>query len=102
MYGGTQDNATQGGPSRTNNVNGIRNSDWFTTVFGDGFDPAVYHHPGALMIVGIFSRQPIETKRVERVVFSARQEGSDDASIDWKQIDAQAAVYTMSFTVGEE
>ena len=41
VYGGTQDNATQGGPSRTTNVNGIRNSDWFITVFGDGFDPAV-------------------------------------------------------------
>ncbi len=41
IYGGTQDNSTQGGPSRTNNVHGIRNSDWFITVFGDGFDPAV-------------------------------------------------------------
>ena len=41
VYGGTQDNATQGGPSRTNNIHGIRNSDWFITVFGDGFDPAV-------------------------------------------------------------
>jgi photosystem II stability/assembly factor-like uncharacterized protein len=41
VYGGTQDNATQGGPSRTNNVHGIRNSDWFVTVFGDGFDPVV-------------------------------------------------------------
>ncbi|MFK7821757.1 MAG: WD40/YVTN/BNR-like repeat-containing protein [Planctomycetaceae bacterium] len=41
VYGGTQDNATQGGPSQTNNVHGIRNSDWFTTVFGDGFDPLV-------------------------------------------------------------
>ncbi len=41
VYGGTQDNATQGGPTRTNNVQGIRNSDWSITVFGDGFDPAV-------------------------------------------------------------
>lgn len=41
VYGGTQDNATQGGPSQTANVHGIRNSDWFITVFGDGFDPAV-------------------------------------------------------------
>ncbi len=41
VYGGTQDNATQGGPSRTNNIHGIRNSDWYVTVFGDGFDPAV-------------------------------------------------------------
>ena len=29
------------GPTRTKTVNGIRNSDWFVTVFGDGFDPAV-------------------------------------------------------------
>ncbi len=41
LYGGTQDNNTQGGPSRTTNVNGIRNSDWFITLFGDGHQPAV-------------------------------------------------------------
>ncbi len=41
LYGGTQDNNTQGGPSRTDNVNGIRNSDWFITVFADGHQPAV-------------------------------------------------------------
>ena len=41
IYGGTQDNNTQGGPSRTTNVNGIRNSDWFITVFADGHQPAV-------------------------------------------------------------
>ncbi|MDJ0840917.1 MAG: glycosyl hydrolase [Acidobacteriota bacterium] len=41
LYGGTQDNNTQGGPSRTMNVNGIRNSDWFITLFADGHQPAV-------------------------------------------------------------
>ena len=41
IYGGTQDNNTQGGPSRTLNVNGIRSSDWFITLFGDGHQPAV-------------------------------------------------------------
>jgi photosystem II stability/assembly factor-like uncharacterized protein len=41
LYGGTQDNNTQGGPSRTDNVHGIRNSDWFITLFGDGHQPAV-------------------------------------------------------------
>lgn len=41
VYGGTQDNATQGGPSQTKNIHGVRNQDWFITVFGDGFDPAV-------------------------------------------------------------
>ncbi len=41
LYGGTQDNNTQGGPSQTDNISGIRNSDWFVTLFGDGHQPAV-------------------------------------------------------------
>ena len=41
VYGGTQDNATHGVPNQTTNTHGIRSSDWFTTVFGDGFGPAV-------------------------------------------------------------
>ena len=41
VYGGTQDNNSQGGPSRTNNVVGIRNSDWFITLFADGHQSAV-------------------------------------------------------------
>lgn len=40
IYGGTQDNNTQGGPSRTDNVHGIRNSDWYIVLFGDGHQPA--------------------------------------------------------------
>ncbi len=41
VYGGTQDNATWGGPSRTRNPGGITNEDWFVTVFGDGFQTRV-------------------------------------------------------------
>jgi len=41
IYGGTQDNNTQGGPIRTDNVNGITNADWFITLFADGHQPAV-------------------------------------------------------------
>jgi photosystem II stability/assembly factor-like uncharacterized protein len=40
IYGGTQDNSTQGGPSRTDNEHGIRNADWFLTLFADGHQPA--------------------------------------------------------------
>ncbi|MFQ6007307.1 MAG: glycosyl hydrolase, partial [Woeseia sp.] len=40
IYGGTQDNNTQGGPSRTRNVHGILNSDWFVALGGDGHQPA--------------------------------------------------------------
>jgi len=40
VYGGTQDNSTQGGPSRTDRVEGIKNKDWFLTLFADGHQPA--------------------------------------------------------------
>ena len=37
VYGGTQDNNTLGGPSRTLNSSGISNEDYFVTVGGDGY-----------------------------------------------------------------
>jgi photosystem II stability/assembly factor-like uncharacterized protein len=40
IYGGTQDNNSMGGPSATNNVAGILNTDWFITNGGDGFESA--------------------------------------------------------------
>jgi len=41
VYGGTQDNYTLGGPSRTHAVNGAGNRDWFVTLGGDGFEPQI-------------------------------------------------------------
>ncbi len=41
VYGGTQDNNTIGGPSRTTNAHGISNFDWYITRGGDGFEPQV-------------------------------------------------------------
>lgn len=41
IYGGTQDNFSLGGPSRTRNEHGIQNSDWFVTQGGDGFESQV-------------------------------------------------------------
>ena len=49
IYGGTQDNNTQGAPSRTDNIHGIRNSDWFIVLGGDGHQPAT--EPGNPNIV---------------------------------------------------
>ncbi len=37
MVGGTQDNNTQLGPSRTPNQSGVRNQDWIVTLGGDGY-----------------------------------------------------------------
>ncbi len=41
VYGGTQDNNSIGGPSRTINNHGIMNSDWYITNGGDGFESAI-------------------------------------------------------------
>ncbi len=41
VYGGTQDNHSLGGPSRTTSANGISNADWFFTQEGDGFESQV-------------------------------------------------------------
>ena len=49
IYGGTQDNNTQGGPSRTDNRHGVRTSDWFITLYADGHQPAT--EPGNPAIV---------------------------------------------------
>jgi photosystem II stability/assembly factor-like uncharacterized protein len=37
VYGGTQDNFSMGGPSRTTSQHGIVNDDWYITNGGDGF-----------------------------------------------------------------
>ncbi len=41
VHGGTQDNLSLGGPSRTTSGNGIVNADWYVTSLGDGFETQV-------------------------------------------------------------
>ncbi|HMS69608.1 MAG TPA: glycosyl hydrolase [Saprospiraceae bacterium] len=41
VHGGTQDNFSLGGPSRTTSMNGITNADWYVTSAGDGFETQV-------------------------------------------------------------
>ena len=41
VYGGTQDNNTLGGPTRTLHSSGISNEDWIVTVGGDGYETQV-------------------------------------------------------------
>ncbi len=41
VYGGTQDNNSLGGPSRTINTRGIINEDWVVTNGGDGFESQI-------------------------------------------------------------
>lgn len=66
VYGGTQDNSTQGGPSRTNRSEGIKNKDWFLTLGGDGHQPAI--EPGNPDVMysqwqqGNLTRRDLKTK----------------------------------------
>ncbi len=86
IYGGTQDNSTQGGPSRTDNVHGIRNADWYLTLGGDGHQPAT--EPGNPDIIysesqeGYLSR--IDLKTGERVFIQPQpEEGEPFERFNW-------------------
>lgn len=68
VYGGTQDNATEAGPSRTDNTQGIQNSDWRLVLDWDGHQPAT--EPGNPDIVyaerqeGFLSRIDMSTGEI--------------------------------------
>ncbi|NNE69434.1 MAG: hypothetical protein HKN29_03610 [Rhodothermales bacterium] len=55
IYGGTQDNGSHGGPSRTDNRHGVRNADWFKTLGADGHQSAT--EPGNPNIIYAESQQ---------------------------------------------
>ena len=79
IYGGTQDNNTQGGPSRTDNVHGIMNSDWYVVLFGDGHEPAT--EPGNPDIVYAEWQQGNLTrvdKTTGEIVYIQPQPAEDD------------------------
>ena len=79
IYGGTQDNNTQGGPSRTVNRNGITNADWYVVLGGDGHQPVT--EPGNPNIMYAQSQQGY-INRVDRTtgesVSIRPQEGIDE------------------------
>ncbi len=80
IYGGTQDNNTQGGPSRTDNLSGIRNSDWFVVLFGDGHQPAT--EPGNPDIVYAHWQQGNlvrHDRTTGEIVYIQPQVGQDEA-----------------------
>ncbi|MSP84265.1 MAG: glycosyl hydrolase [Flavobacteriaceae bacterium] len=79
VFGGTQDNNSQGGPSRTTRTDGIANFDWFVLLGGDGHQPAT--EPGNPDIVYAQSQQGY-LNRIDRTtgeaVFIGPQEGIDE------------------------
>ncbi|UCF18215.1 MAG: glycosyl hydrolase [Gemmatimonadota bacterium] len=64
VYGGTQDNGSNGGPSRTDTDHGIRNADWFKTLGADGHGSAT--EPGNPNIIYAETQQG-GLHRVDRI-----------------------------------
>jgi len=84
VYGGTQDNATLGAPSRTTKTQGIANSDWFVTLGGDGFktqiDPDNPDIVYSQLQYGMLTR--FDRQSVERVMITPMP-GPDENNYKW-------------------
>jgi photosystem II stability/assembly factor-like uncharacterized protein len=86
VYGGTQDNYSMGGPSRTRSASGITNADWFVTQGGDGFrtqvDPEDPYTVYAALQYGVIVRHDRRTG--ERMgIQPAPLRGEDALRYNW-------------------
>lgn len=86
VYGGTQDNGTQGGPSQTDNIHGIRNCDWSIVNSADGHQPAT--EPGNPDIIYAEAQQG-HLVRIDRTtgeiirIQPQPEEGEDYERFNW-------------------
>ncbi len=84
VCGGTQDYFSWCGPSRTRNVNGIVNSDWFVTTGGDGFrsvvDPVDANTIYSESQYGVLVRYD---KATGQELVLQPQEGKGEAALRW-------------------
>ncbi len=86
VYGGTQDNGSHMGPSRTDHEEGIRNADWKKILGADGHDTAT--EPGNPNIVYAESQQGglrrIDRKTGDQVFIQPQPaEGEDYERFNW-------------------
>ena len=84
VYGGTQDNFSLGGPSRTISSNGIPNSDWFVTTGGDGFfsrvdpeNPNIIYSESQYGVLVRYDRKTGEQTGIQP------KEGKGDPALRW-------------------
>lgn len=84
VYGGTQDNNSMGGPSRTIRSGGIFNCDWFITNGGDGFWTAVDPENPNIVYAEAQYGNMVRYDRQSREMLSIRPEpGKDELTYRW-------------------
>ncbi len=86
VYGGTQDNNSLSGPSRTISANGISNADWIITLEGDGFesendptDPNIAYVQAQYGVLARYDRKSLEVVDIKPI----EREGEDALRWNW-------------------
>jgi photosystem II stability/assembly factor-like uncharacterized protein len=84
IHGGTQDNFSIGGPSRTLSENGIVNSDWYFTSTGDGFESQVdQSNPDIVYAQAQYGALTRYDKKSGEKLFIQPQEREGEAAYRW-------------------
>ena len=84
VCGGTQDNASQCGPSQTRSVHGIRNEDWYVTTFGDGFQSQIDQtNPNIIYSESQYGGLVRYDKQLGEAVGIAPAESADGPPLRW-------------------
>jgi len=84
VYGGTQDNTTLGGPSRTRTSHGITNWDWFVTVGGDGFQTRIDpEEPNIVYSEAQYGALVRHDRKTGEIIDIQPQPGPDGVPLRW-------------------
>lgn len=84
VFGGTQDNNSMGGPSRTISGDGIINDDWFITNGGDGFWTAVDPtDPNIVYAEAQYANMVRYNKKTEEAVDIRPEPGKGEITYKW-------------------
>lgn len=84
IHGGTQDNFSIGGPSRTTSINGIFNSDWYFTSIGDGFETQVdQSNPDIVYAEAQYGALSRYDKKSGEFLYIQPQEQEGEAAFRW-------------------
>lgn len=84
IHGGTQDNFSIGGPSRTLSANGIFNSDWYFTSIGDGFESQVdQSNPDIIYAQAQYGALTRFDKKSGEYLYIQPQERAGEAAFRW-------------------